>query len=107
MVPPYFRCSTFHACETRNNRHVIHLGAMADVVLQPGRALRPRIEPVERVGPGRSKPPRGDRSTRPLPADRVDDPAGAVRVVERERPFEPGADDGDVTALAARRLRDR
>src|SRR4051812_27445730 len=104
MVPPYFRCSTFHACETRNNRHVIHLGAMADAALEAGRAIRPRFEPVERSGPDRSERRRGDRSVRRLTADRIHDPARAIRVVERERAFEPGADDGDVTALPARRL---
>ena len=102
MVPPYLRCGTFHACETRDDRDVIHLCAVSDVVLEPGRPVGARVQPGERVGPGSGERRGRDRGVGRLAAERVDDPAGAVRVVERERALEAGADDRDVAVLAAR-----
>src|SRR6478672_5244973 len=98
MVPPYLRCGTFHACETRDDRDVIHLCAMSDVVLEPRWAVDARVQAGERIRPRSRERRGGDRRVRRLTADRVDDPAGAVRVVECECPLEAGADDRDVPA---------
>ena len=38
----------------------------------------------------------GDRRVGRLPLEQLDDPAGAVRVVDGERALETGADDRDV-----------
>src|SRR5690242_17086189 len=51
IVPPYLRCGTFHACETRNGRDVIHLRAMADVFVEPGWAVGSRVQACEGIRP--------------------------------------------------------
>ena len=50
---------------------------------------------------------RRDRRIGPLRVEQRDDPPGAVRVVERERAFEPGAEDRRVDVTLANVRRDR
>ena len=54
-------------CETRNDRDVIHLCAVTDVVLEPGRPVGARVQPGERVGPRRGERRSGDRGVRGSP----------------------------------------
>ena len=76
-----------HAGEARHGLEHALAGAESDVLLEPGRAVRARVQPVERVRVGVREQRRRDRCVAALAVERLHDPAGAVGVVEaRTRP---------------------
>ena len=81
------------------------LRAEHDVLLEPGRPVRARVQPCERRGEGARKRRRRNGGVRALVVEQLDDPAGAIGVVDGERALEPGADDDRVPALHGTRHR--
>ena len=69
---------------------------------RPGGPYVRAFSPSSGDGHARGDHARRDRGVEPFAAERVDDPAGAVRIVERECALEAGADDRDVAAGRAR-----
>ena len=79
----------FQPCVKRGTVEQIDLRAELDVGLEPGRPVGARVQAGERIRP-RCAIDRRRRSPRRCgsPSSACDDPAGAVRVVERERALE-------------------
>src|SRR5581483_11968842 len=98
---------TDHPREPRHRDEGVLACAEFYVGFEPRRAVSPGVETVERGRERAGEQLGGDRGVAALAVEAGDDAAGAVRVVERERPHEPGAVDDDVTACRARRVAHR
>src|SRR5215212_10976374 len=85
------------AREPRDDVEGIDTGAELDVRFEPRRAVRPRVQSLERVRErAREQLGRNGRVRSGRVVQAGDDPSGAVGIVEGEGALEPGAEDRNV-----------
>src|SRR5215208_2963420 len=85
------------AGEARHDVEGVDARAELDVRFQARRAVRPRVQPRQRVGiRPREQLGRDGRVRSGRVVETGDDPSGAVGIVEGERALETGAEDRDV-----------
>src|SRR5262245_16690692 len=95
-----------HAAQPRDDVERPDLCTEGDVLLQARRAVGAGEEPRVRVRPRAGDGVGGLRRIGGVRSQQLDDPAGAVGVVEREPALEAGADDHHVLAAIPSRGRD-
>ena len=98
---------TDHQGETRYGVEQVDLSAELDVGLQAGQPVGARVQAGQRIGPGSGDHLGSDRRIAGLAGQRLDDPAGAVRIVECKRALEARAENRDVSPGLARRAHER
>ena len=85
-----------HALEARDDVQHVDLSAERDVLLEPGRPVGASQQRLVGIGPRVRDRDGCLRRVALLGVEQLDDPAGAIGVVQRERALEPGAQPGHV-----------